>query len=159
MTTKPSSRVKNVEEKVDQVVDKAAEEVKEAVDKTTDAVGAAVKKASKTASKAAQSAEGAAEKVAKKGKAALSELEGSVFGQFLEHQKKSAEETTKALKALIPQGAKDHSANAYKEAMEGYRTLFNGLIDEVVESLEKVKIEPKAEKAAKPKAAPKNKAE
>jgi hypothetical protein len=152
MTTKPSTRVKDVEEKVDQVVDKAAEEVKEVVDKTADAVGAAVKKASKTAEKAAQSAEDAAEKVTKKGKEALSELENSVFGQFLEHQKKSVAETNKALQALIPQGVKDHSASAYKEAMEGYRTLFNGLIDEIVDSLEKVKIEPKEEKAAKPKA-------
>ena len=50
-----------------------------------------------------------------------------------------------------------HGDAKYIDVME--RTLFNGLIDEIVDSLEKAKIEPKAEKAAKPKAAPKKKAE
>lgn len=153
MTTKPSTRVKEVEETVDKAVEKTAENLKEAVDKTAEAVGVAVEKASKTAEKAAK----AAEKVAQNGKDAVSEFQDSVFGKFLDHQKKAIEETGEALKALIPQGVKEHGASAYQEAMEGYRTLFNRLIDEIVETVEKAKIEPKEEKVAKPKAAAKKK--
>jgi hypothetical protein len=68
--------------------------------------------------------------------------EETAFDVFIEHQKKALVETRKALVALIPKNVQDHGKAAYKEALEGYRSFVNSVVDEVVETIEKVKFEP-----------------
>jgi hypothetical protein len=56
---------------------------------------------------------------------------------FMQHQKKAATSARKALISLIPKGVKEHGQNAVEEMLEGYRQLFNDVVDDV---LERVKI-------------------
>lgn len=64
----------------------------------------------------------------------------AVFEDFLRHQRKALEETGAAFSALLPQEVRTHTSNAYKEAVEGYRTLFNNVVDEILANIEKIKI-------------------
>lgn len=64
---------------------------------------------------------------------------------FFEHQRKAAEQAGKALESLIPAALREHSTAAFKEMVEGYRQLFNGVIDGVVDNIEKVRPEKKKE--------------
>lgn len=57
---------------------------------------------------------------------------------FLEHQRKALSETGKALESLIPVAFREHSSAAFNEAMEGYRSLFDTMMDEVNENVKKV---------------------
>ncbi len=66
---------------------------------------------------------------------------------FIEHQRKAAEEAGKALKALIPESVTTHSEAAIKESLEGYRNLVNSTIDEVVTFLQKAKLPAEEKKA------------
>mgnify|MGYP005838691935 CR=1 FL=1 len=59
---------------------------------------------------------------------------------FLDSQRRAVKELAKAVESLIPEPVQDHSKKAYKEAVEGYRVLFNSVIDDVVEAIEKVKV-------------------
>jgi hypothetical protein len=61
---------------------------------------------------------------------------------FLDHQRKAIEEARKAIEALLPGAVKEHGQAAFKEALEGYRNLFNSTLDEVIETVEKVKMQP-----------------
>lgn len=82
-------------------------------------------------------------------------FEDTPFDEFIDHQRKAATEVGRALESLIPEGFREHGEAAVKEAVEGYRRLFNTVIDEVVNSIEKVKLAETAEaspKAKKPKA-------
>src|SRR5690349_11684369 len=72
--------------------------------------------------------------------------EPTTLEEFMEHQRKAFVEAGKAMLALLPQNFQSHSEAAIKEAIEGYRTLVNKTLDEVIDSLKKAKIEP--EKAA-----------
>ncbi len=64
----------------------------------------------------------------------------TVFEAFVEHQRKAISEAFKALESLLPVAVKEHGEAALKEMVEGYRTLFNTAIDEIVDTIEKVKV-------------------
>jgi gas vesicle protein len=74
-------------------------------------------------------------------------FEDTPFDEFIEHQRKAATEVGMALESLIPQGFLEHGEAAVKEAIEGYRRLFNSVIDGVVSTIEKAKLEEDAEAA------------
>ena len=59
---------------------------------------------------------------------------------FVDHQRKAIAEASRAVESLLPDAAKEHGEAALKEMMEGYRSLFNRTIDEIVETFEKAKI-------------------
>lgn len=80
-------------------------------------------------------------------------FEDTPFDEFIDHQRKAAMEAGKALESLIPEGFRDHGEIAVKEAVEGYRRLFNSVIDQVVSAIEKVKLEEAAETTSKAKKA------
>ncbi len=72
------------------------------------------------------------------------------FDSFIEHQKKAIEEAGKALVSLLPEDFKEHGQSAFKEVIEGYRKLFNAAIDELIDTMEKAKLQkPEAESAEK----------
>ena len=75
--------------------------------------------------------------------------ENTPFDEFIDHQRKAATEAGRALESLIPEGFRDHGEAAVKEAVEGYRRLFNSVIDQVVSTIEKVKLEETAAAAEK----------
>lgn len=62
------------------------------------------------------------------------------FDAFMEHQRVALRETSNALRALLPKEVQEHTRSAYKEAVEGYRGLFNAVIDDIVETIEKIKL-------------------
>ena len=63
------------------------------------------------------------------------------FAQFVEHQKKAIAEASKAFASILPDGVREHSETALKEMVEGYRTLFNSTLDEVIKTIENAKLE------------------
>jgi hypothetical protein len=63
----------------------------------------------------------------------LEEQEPTSLDVFVEHQKKAVSSARKALFSLIPKGVKDHGRNAVEEMLEGYRQLFNDVVDDVLE--------------------------
>jgi hypothetical protein len=67
--------------------------------------------------------------------------EATPFDEFVEHEKKAAQEFGKAFVAVLPQGLREHGETAVKEMVEGYRRLFNATLDDVVRLIEKAKIE------------------
>ncbi len=64
----------------------------------------------------------------------------SPFEAFVEHQRKAIIEAFKAFESLLPVAVKEHGETALKEMFEGYRTLFNSAIDEIVQTIEKAKV-------------------
>ncbi len=69
--------------------------------------------------------------------------EQTAFEIFMDHQRKAAEQAGKALEGLIPTAIRDHGSAAFKEMVEGYRQLFNAALDQVVDRIEKVKVDRK----------------
>jgi lantibiotic modifying enzyme len=70
----------------------------------------------------------------------------TVFDEFLRHQRRALDETGEAFQAFLPKEVKKHTRVAYKEAVEGYRGLFNSMVDELIERIEKIKIRPEDNK-------------
>jgi hypothetical protein len=68
-------------------------------------------------------------------------VETTPFSSFIEHQKRAVTEASKALGALLPEGAREHGETALKEMVEGYRSLFNSTLDEIIKSLEKARLD------------------
>lgn len=68
-------------------------------------------------------------------------VEEGPLAEFLDHQKKAVVEFRHALEALLPTAFKKHGKKAVEEAIEGYRGLFNSTVDDIVERVEKLKIE------------------
>lgn len=66
-------------------------------------------------------------------------VEETPFDVFIDHQKKAIVEAGKALEGLLPENFKDHGQTAFKEVLEGYRSLFNATIDELMARIEKVR--------------------
>ncbi len=62
------------------------------------------------------------------------------FDEFVEHEKKAAQEFGKAFATLLPEGLREHGDLAVKEMIEGYRRLFNATLDDVVKLVEKAKL-------------------
>lgn len=63
------------------------------------------------------------------------------FETFLYHQRRALEETGKALEALLPEGFREHGANATREFTKGLRVLMEAAIDEVKKASDKMKSE------------------
>jgi hypothetical protein len=63
------------------------------------------------------------------------------FDQFLYHQRKALEETGKALESLLPPGFKDHSNEAGREFVKGFKVLVDATIDELKKVSEKAEEE------------------
>lgn len=71
----------------------------------------------------------------------IEEVGEGPFEAFVEHQRKAFVEAGRAIENLIPVASRKHGRSAFKEFVEGYRTLFNTALDEVVEAIEKVKFQ------------------
>ena len=71
------------------------------------------------------------------------EKEPTPFDEFVEHERKAVQEFGKAFAALLPEGLREHGETAVKEMVEGYRRLFNATLDDVIERVEKAKLEEK----------------
>lgn len=56
---------------------------------------------------------------------------GDPFKAFVEHQRKALEETGKALDALVPDGFKEHSAEAGREFVKGMKVLVDAALAEL----------------------------
>ncbi len=67
----------------------------------------------------------------------------NVIENFIDHQRKAIEEAGKAIAALVPSGLREHGENAVKEMVEGYRTLLNSTLDEIIKAVERAKVEDK----------------
>jgi hypothetical protein len=63
------------------------------------------------------------------------------FEAFIEHQRKAFVEAGRAIENLIPVASRKHGRSAFKEFIDGYRSLFNTALDEVVDAIEKVKFQ------------------
>lgn len=59
------------------------------------------------------------------------EAKSTPFGEFLRHQKRAFEESTKAVDALLPPGFKEHSSEAGREFVSGFKVLFDAVVDGV----------------------------
>ncbi len=72
----------------------------------------------------------------------------NVFDTFLNHQKRAADEASKALDALIPPGFKEHGAEAGREFVKGFKVL----VDAAINELEKVskEIEKRSDESDRP---------
>ena len=62
------------------------------------------------------------------------------FEQFLDHQRNAVTEAFKAFETLLPDAAREHGEAALKEMTEGYRTLFNSTLDEIIGTIEQAKV-------------------
>lgn len=71
------------------------------------------------------------------------EAEPTPFDEFVEHEKKAVQEFGKAFAALLPEGLRDHGETAVKEMVEGYRRLFNATLDDVIQRVERAKLDEK----------------
>lgn len=69
----------------------------------------------------------------------------SPFESFLYHQRRALEETGKALESLLPEGFREHGAQATKEFTKGLRVLMDAAVEEVKKAGDKVREQ--AEKA------------
>ncbi|MCB9453484.1 MAG: hypothetical protein H6672_18795 [Anaerolineaceae bacterium] len=58
------------------------------------------------------------------------------FEKFLFHQRRAMEETGKALEALLPEGFKEHGAEASREFIKGFRVLVDAAITEIEKAVE-----------------------
>jgi hypothetical protein len=61
------------------------------------------------------------------------------LGEFLEHQRRSAEETVKALNALIPPDFRTHSREARKEFLLSFKVLIDGAASAVERELNRMR--------------------
>jgi membrane protein involved in colicin uptake len=113
----------------------------EAAKAAKSATAAAKSKATVKANEAAVAARAAADELAKAAEAAAGPRMESAFEQFLEHQRNAVKEVGRALEAMIPEGVRDHGSTAYKQTIEGYRGLFNAVMDEVNTKVEQFKPE------------------
>ncbi len=67
----------------------------------------------------------------------------TAFDMFVDHQRKAFTEVSRAFNALLPDGVKEHGEKAVEEVIEGYRNLFNSALDDLIETLEKARLEKK----------------
>ena len=71
----------------------------------------------------------------------VSEKVENAFNMFVEHQRNAFNEVSRAFAGLLPEQTREHGEKAVREVIEGYRTLFNNALDELVKALEKARIE------------------
>lgn len=58
-------------------------------------------------------------------------VEGTPFEQFVKHQRRALEETGKAIDTLLPPGFKEHSAEAGRQFVQGFKVLVDATIAEL----------------------------
>ncbi|MCC6616252.1 MAG: hypothetical protein IT320_22460 [Anaerolineae bacterium] len=75
---------------------------------------------------------------------AVEEKVDTAFDLFVDHQRKAFTEVSKAFNAMLPEGVKEHGEKAVEEVIEGYRNLFNSALDDLIETLEKARLEKKS---------------
>lgn len=63
------------------------------------------------------------------------------FEAFVDHQRKAFVEASKAFGSLLPKELREHGQSAVREMVEGYRTLFNATLDDLIKTLEKARLE------------------
>ena len=63
------------------------------------------------------------------------------FEEFLFHQRRALEETSRALEALLPEGFRVHSGEATKEFTKGFRVLFDAALEEIKKANQKMEEE------------------
>jgi len=63
----------------------------------------------------------------------------SLVSEFFEHQRKAAEQTLKALNALIPPDFKTYSREAGKEFLASFKVLYDGASEALTRELDKVR--------------------
>jgi hypothetical protein len=71
------------------------------------------------------------------------EKDPTLIREFFDHQRKAAESAGKALESIIPTGVRENGSTAFKEMVEGYRQLLNGMLDRVVDNVERFKVDKK----------------
>ncbi len=69
----------------------------------------------------------------------VEDKEQTTFDVFVEHQKHALESAGKALTSLIPDGVKEHGRKAVEEMIEGYRVVFNTVMDDVLDRVHTTK--------------------
>jgi hypothetical protein len=72
------------------------------------------------------------------------------FEQFLEHQKRAAEETGKALESLLPPGFREHGEQARKEFIKGMKVLVDAAVVELEKASKEVDKAIKQSRQGKP---------
>lgn len=63
------------------------------------------------------------------------------FEEFVTHQRRAVEEMGKALEALLPEGFREHGAEASKEFTKGFKVLVDAAIGELEKVSKKVEEE------------------
>jgi hypothetical protein len=58
-------------------------------------------------------------------------VEGNPLEQFIQHQRRAVEETGKALETFLPPGFKDHSSEAGRQFVQGFKVLVDAAIKEM----------------------------
>jgi hypothetical protein len=67
--------------------------------------------------------------------------ESTPFEEFVTHQRRAVEEMGKALEALLPEGFREHGAEASKEFAKGFKVLVDAAIGELEKVSKKVEEE------------------
>lgn len=82
--------------------------------------------------------------------------ETTSFDVFMDHQKNAVTEARKALMSLVPKGVKEHGQKAVEEVLEGYRQLFNDVVDDMLDRVKSTKedVNELVDKVAKKEAEP-----
>jgi len=75
------------------------------------------------------------------GETVVAPQEPNALEVFIEHQRKALAEAGKALTALFPTKVQTHGEAAIRESVEGYRTLVNSTLDEIISVVQGAKIE------------------
>ena len=70
--------------------------------------------------------------------------------EFVAHQKRAIEETSKAIESLLPPGFVEHTKEAQKEFIAGFKVLADTFIDEMEKVAKKVEPEEKSDGDDKP---------
>jgi len=66
----------------------------------------------------------------------LEEEKKSPFAVFIDHQREAINNAGKAFESLLPEGVREHGGKAVEEMLEGYRGLFNDVLDNVIKTVD-----------------------
>lgn len=58
-------------------------------------------------------------------------IEGTPLEQFVQHQRRALEETGKAIETFLPPGFKEHSSEAGRHFVQGFKILVDAAIQEM----------------------------
>lgn len=77
------------------------------------------------------------------------ERERDPLDAFMYHQRRAMMEMGRAVLGLLPREFRTHTENALEESKASWEALFDGMIDTVQDSLEKVRSSPREETGGK----------